>query len=176
MNPKQEGIFNYLFSIIDHSGNGAIEEADLLALFGGFKRDVEPARADFVDRVARRWYLSLKAFADTDRDRVVTQSEWQTWLNGFVVDLAETDTLKREHQHFVDAIFASIALGEAVVTKDDYLNWFNVLGLKGDADAIFAAMDTNDENKGVITKEEYDQHFIKFLKGEEGAVSILGDF
>jgi hypothetical protein len=172
LNASQQATFDHLFSIIEKTGDGNIEEKDFVLAFLEVKRAAGKDRADEADQAVRRWYLSLKVFADTDKDKFISKAEWNAWAEGLAAELAETGEVGRKYKHFTDAVWATMALGETSVTEKDYAVWFNGLGLGGNANVLFTKMDNS--RNGSLSRDEFYAHLISLLKGEENAVEVFG--
>ncbi len=125
----QQKKFDYLFRVLDKDGNGSLEEADFDMLFKDLIKTDETSER--VKNAARRWWLSMKVFADENNDNAISKEEYAAWAEK-VAD-AESEEFKR----WADAVFGCLASGDTNITEEEYVTWFNALGLAGDAGAIF---------------------------------------
>lgn len=165
LNVVQQQNFEFLYRMFDKNGNGTIEEADFMKAFEGVKEAAGDEKASIVDKSARRWYLALKVFADENKDKVISREEWMGWATDMAKDVAENNAINRKHAHFADAVFASITMDDRKITATEYATWFSSFGLCGDAATIFATLDAN--NDGELTKSEFDDLVVEFVKGDQ---------
>lgn len=182
----QEQRFTALFKIFDTTGDGNIKEEDFAKAFAPISdalASYDTVAAEKFNSSLRRCYLSLKVFADTDKDKAVSQEEWLAWANGFAADLKENNAITKNYHHFTDAIFTSISpelndesgeseLNRREITSKEYAEWFSLMNLNGSASEIFASMDTN--GKDSITKDEFEAALMAFFSGDENAPQVFG--
>lgn len=181
----QNDRFTALFNIFDTTGDGNIKEEDFAKAFAPISDALASYNAEAAEKFnksLRRCYLSLKVFADTDKDKAVNQEEWLAWANGFAADLKENNTITKNYHHFTDAIFTSISpeldendgeLNRREITSKEYAEWFSLMNLNGSASEIFTAMDTN--GKDSITKDEFEAALMAFFSGDENAPQVFGE-
>ncbi len=67
---------DYLFGVLDKSGEGQLTEQDLKDLFGGLATDGDENKAKQAKKAARRWWLILKLYGDTNKDNSIGKEMW----------------------------------------------------------------------------------------------------
>jgi len=182
----QEQRFAALFNIFDVTGDGNIKAEDFETAFAPISEalaDDAEATKKF-NKVIRRCYLSLKIFADTDKNKSINKEEWLSWSEGFAASLAENEgkEIPQKYHHFTDAIFTSIspelynASSETTnireITTKEYSEWFTLMKLKGDAYEIYKSIDT--DGKDSITTKEFEAALVAFFRGDADAPQVFG--
>lgn len=156
---SQKAAFEHLFAVLDATNSGELQEEDFVKLFQG---DVI---SDALEDGARRLYLSLRIFSDTDKNRSVSKEEFLNWATDFAKEAAESKEISKKYHHFTDAIFAAITRNEDInVSRSEYANWFNAFSLKGDSDAVFAKLDSN--GSGMMSKDEFAARVLEYVSGD----------
>ncbi|MEI6412542.1 MAG: EF-hand domain-containing protein [Bacteroidota bacterium] len=165
LNATQQQAFERLFNIFDKNGNGSVDENDFVKAFDDIKAESSPAKIEKLDKLARRWFLSISLFADSDKSRSVTKEEWMNWAAIIAEDAEEANEGDRRYDHFLNAVFAGISVNsDTTITDEEYAAWFRSFGLVGDKMAIFERLDTN--GNGSLSKDEFSDRLLEFVSGD----------
>jgi|GEM_PF-4583077 len=106
----------------------------------------------------RVYWDQLSEMADTNHDGRVSREEWRVFCAGMADFVNQTAADGGEFPliPWIRALYALIdADGDGRITKEEYTNWLEVLGLAADTDidTAFAGFDT-DQN-GTLSWEEF---------------------
>lgn len=164
MNTVLQQKTDYLFGVLDKSGEGQLTEQDLKDLFAGLAKEGNEEKAKAANKAARRWWLILKLYGDTNRDNIIGRAEWQAWAEGVVEELQDTEEGSRSFQRWGDAVFAALRGDDETITAQEYSHWFNAFGLQGDAATSFSLLDAN--GNGTISLGEFKQRTLEYFKAD----------
>lgn len=164
LNDAQQQAFEYLFGILDKTGNGTLDKADFMKAFEGIKAQADQQRATQIDNAARRWFFSTYLGGDENRDEKLSKEEWLKWAASLPAQFVQSPMYPRSNKRFVDVVFDSMSSDNETLTTAEYVSWFTSFGLKGDAAACFAKMDTL--NDGKISFRDFYQLMKEFVSGD----------
>lgn len=184
LNEQQQAAFDYLFGILDKSGNGCLDKNDFSQAFQGLKKGATTHKVAKLDHAARRWFFLLCTEADENSDRKINKEEWNNWAAGLGAELDPKNMFPRTNTRFVDIVFDSISSDDESISLTEYKAWFASFGLKGNPATWFnLATDFNElltdsANNKKISFSDFFMLLREFTNGEatKAGYKLFGDF
>jgi len=160
MNEIQQARYDRVFDAYAIDGYLSKEGFDrhtrILAELQGRPADAEPIAA-----LRAELFLiwgQLAPMADTDNDGRITRHEWRAAAQGLTASLqqAQKQGMPWPFDHWVQVLYGAIdGNDDGSVTKEEYRQWLDALGLADDTDldSAFAGFDTNED--GTLSMDEF---------------------